>query len=244
MARLAIDVGNTQIKWAVFEGMTLVHSATFEKNDAGFQLIRLLRDYEIDRGLASATGHFKNLATLIEKKGLSIALLGQDTPVPFKNLYGTPETLGTDRIALAAAAALYFKNKNTLIIDAGTCVTYDFKNSANEYLGGAISPGLDMRYRSVHEFTARLPRLQPRNPVAQLLGKTTEEALHSGISGGLVNEIRGAIAAYSNEYRNLQVVLTGGDAQFLANSLKNGIFAPSNFLLEGLNYIMDFNTNQ
>ena len=163
--------------------------------------------------------------------------------MPFKNLYKTPTTLGIDRLALVAASVDQFSDKNVLVIDAGTCVTYDFKNKKNEYLGGAIAPGIGLRYKSLHDFTAKLPLLQLSTPENHI-GKSTEEAIHSGVVFGILHEINGVIEEYCNIYPDLTVILTGGDAHFLSKRLKNGIFATSNFLLEGLNYILAFNNNK
>ena len=159
---------------------------------------------------------------------------------PFKNLYASPETLGIDRMILASGAVLQFQDVNRLVIDAGTCVTYDFIDTNNNYLGGAISPGIGLRYESLHNYTAKLPLLTRENP-KQLIGNSTEQSIHSGVINGLIMEIEGFIN--SNLYRNdnFIIILTGGDADFLAERLKNTIFANSNFLLESLNQIFQYN---
>ena len=160
--------------------------------------------------------------------------------MPFKNHYTTPETLGVDRMALVSAASKSFKKENVLIIDAGTCITYDFLNDENKYLGGAISPGVEMRYKSLHTFTAKLPLLKKKMPQS-FFGDSTEDAIHVGVVISVLNEIEGFISNYQKEYPNLRVILTGGDAHFLRDRIKNDIFANSNFLLEGLNYILETN---
>ena len=145
-----------------------------------------------------------------------------------------------DRIALVAAAVSKYQNQNVLIIDAGTCITFDFVNSSKNYLGGAISPGIEMRYKSLNKFTKKLPLLM-REEAANLIGTSTETCIHSGVINGVISEIDSIIAKYRKKNKDLTVVLTGGDANFLSNRLKNGIFANPFFLLEGLNTILTFN---
>jgi type III pantothenate kinase len=141
---------------------------------------------------------------------------------------------------LVAAAVFKFPNTDVLIIDAGTCITYDFVDAEACYHGGAISPGIKMRYKSLHTFTENLPLLEPDN-MNQLIGNSTETSIHSGVINGVINEIDSIIGQYRKKNKDLTVVLTGGDVNFLANKLKNGIFANPNFLIEGLNEILIHN---
>ncbi|MFT7498501.1 MAG: type III pantothenate kinase, partial [Porticoccaceae bacterium] len=145
-----------------------------------------------------------------------------------------------DRIALASASVFKFPNKNVLVIDAGTCITYDFIDKKGVYYGGAIAPGIEMRYKSLYTFTDKLPLLDVTDP-KQLTGNSTEESIHSGIVNGILSEIEGMIDRYKEKNKELTVVLTGGDTNFLAKRLKNSIFANPNFLLEGLNNILNYN---
>ncbi|WP_439132866.1 type III pantothenate kinase, partial [Polaribacter sp.] len=163
--------------------------------------------------------------------------------LPFKNLYSTPKTLGVDRLALVFAAVLKYPNQNILIIDSGTCITYDFVNKQRKYFGGAISPGIEMRYKALHHYTAKLPLLEIKQPT-NFTGDSTIESIHSGVVNGVLQEIKGIIEQYKNKYLDLTVVLTGGDANFLSKQLKSSIFANQNFLLEGLNKILIFNKNE
>ena len=128
-----------------------------------------------------------------------------------------------------------------LIIDAGTCITYDFINTNNEYLGGAISPGIRLRYRTLNNLTANLPLLDTQLP-QDIIGNSTQNSIHSGVVFGVLKEIDGVIDEYVKKYSDLTVILTGGDTKFLSNQLKNSIFANSNFLLEGLNFILEYNS--
>jgi type III pantothenate kinase len=169
--------------------------------------------------------------------------LNQELPQVFSNAYATPKTLGNDRIALVSAASKLYPSQNVLVIDVGTCITFDIINSENQYLGGAISPGLQMRYRALNTFTENLPLLEPQEEV-NLIGNTTMMSMHSGVIFGIISEIDGVISMYKSQYKDLTIILTGGDSVFLCKRLKNSIFANSNFLLEGLNYILEFNKSQ
>ena len=146
-----------------------------------------------------------------------------------------------DRIALAVAAVAYFPTKNILVIDAGTCVTYDFVTEKAHYLGGAIAPGVASRYKSLHDYTANLPLLEKQVP-KNFIGDSTSASIHSGVINGMSREIDGVIAQYKETYKKLTVVLTGGDAEFLAGQLKSSIFVRPFFLIEGLFTILKINT--
>ena len=189
------------------------------------------------------------VASISEKKMLQLhklvdlEVVSPATKVPFKNLYKTPHTLGVDRIALVSGGIKKYPNKNVLLIDAGTCITFDFVNSKSEYLGGAISPGITMRYKALHNFTANLPLLE-KNELKNFIGKSTNESINSGVVNGVIKELDGVILEYKEKYGNLTVVLTGGDTNFLSKQLKSSIFANQNFLLKGLNEILIFNKNK
>jgi type III pantothenate kinase len=170
---------------------------------------------------------------------VKIHFVSHNDPFPFINRYETPKTLGIDRLVLATGATLRFPKQNRLVIDAGTCVTYDFIDENNNYLGGAISPGLRLRYEALHNYTAKLPLLTLENP-EHLIGKSTSESIHSGVVNGLIFEIDSFIADYKALYSNFIIILTGGDTEFLAKRLKNTIFANSNFLVESLNQTFQY----
>ena len=237
---LAIDIGNTRIKAAVFEGDILLEGFVFLKIDFQEKLENILKTNEkIQYLVVSAVSDvekewFSNLNST-----LKIHFVSHKDPFPFQNTYKTPQTLGIDRMVLAAGATLQYPNQNRLVIDAGTCITYDFIDENNNYLGGAISPGLRLRYESLHNYTAKLPLLTFETP-ENYIGKSTLESIHSGVVHGLAFEIDGFIGAYREQYSNFIIILTGGDSEFLANRLKNTIFANSNFLLESLNQTFQY----
>lgn len=238
---LVVDVGNTKIKVAVFEQNTMLFQNSIEYSDWQSQIKKYIKHYAVNTVWVASVGKIAP-NDFITFKNCKTYFVSQDTKLPFLNKYKTPSTLGNDRKVLAAGAVLKFPNKNRLIIDAGTCVTYDFVDDKNNYLGGAISPGMRLRYESLHNFTANLPLLQKEKPIS-VIGNSTQQSIHSGVVNGLVNEIDGFINAYSSNYENFIIILTGGDAEFLAMQLKNSIFVHSNFLLESLNLIFQFNYN-
>ena len=197
---------------------------------------------DVEKAIISSVGKLKKSDVNYIKKYFKVIILDASTKVPFQNLYKSSETLGVDRIALVSASVQKYDKQNVLIIDAGTCITYDFINSENKYFGGAISPGIRIRYQSLNDLTANLPLLETKIP-QNLTGNSTAQSIHSGIINGILFEIEGTISKYDKKYKDLTVILTGGDADFLSKQLKSSIFANSIFLLEGLNYILEFNTN-
>jgi len=238
---LIIDVGNTLVKLAVFNNNVLEFKKSCIKADFLSVLNEVSVAYpSINDVIVSSVGNFSDGELSEIKNRYKVFVLTHKDPIPFKNNYASPETLGVDRIALVSAAAIQFSNKNVLVIDAGSCITYDFINSENEYLGGAISPGLKMRYKALNLLTDKLPLLEPKT-VDDYMGDSTESSMHIGVIKGALNEIEGFISSYKDDYKELTIILTGGDANYLLDSLKNDIFATSNFLLEGLNYILEYN---
>jgi type III pantothenate kinase len=243
MMNLIIDVGNTRVKAAVFEKDRVVEIVVFSKKEFLSEIKKILKKYIISNGIMSNVAFVSNLELKKLQDLLQIIVISSKTKVPFKNLYKTPKTLGVDRIALVAGAVSQFSNKNVLLIDAGTCITFDFVNSNNEYLGGAISPGIKMRFNSLNKFTANLPLLEKKE-ISNFIGASTSESINSGVVNGIIQEIDGIINQYKKKYLDLTVVLTGGDTNFLALQLKSSIFANQNFLLEGLNEILIFNLDK
>ena len=238
---LIIDVGNTFIKLAAFEDNILLSKISCKKTDFSETFAVFRKKYpQLKRGILSSVGDFTSKELSEIKKGISLFILSHEAEIPFKNTYATPTTLGVDRIALVSAAAIQHPKENVLIIDAGSCITYDFLNASNEYLGGAISPGIEMRYKSLNLLTDKLPLLEKKQP-KNFIGDSTENSIDIGVVRGVANEIDGFIENYAEKYENLTVILTGGDLDFLRDSLKNDIFADSNFLLDGLNYILEHN---
>ena len=239
---LIIDIGNSRAKLAVIKENTILNKITCTSKSIDNNVKKLRKAYVINNCIISSVSKF-DISKLKSFDGLNkVIQLDHNTKIPFVNTYNSPSTLGVDRIALASAAITNYPKQNVLVIDAGTCITYDFINADKQYLGGAISPGIVLRYRSLHEFTANLPLLEQNN--FELIGKDTESAIHSGVLNGFIQEIEGIIDQYKRKFQNLTVVLTGGDTNFLAEKLKSTIFANPNFLLEGLNSILIHNLEE
>lgn len=235
---IIVDIGNTNTKTAIYSNNVLVYAAVIDPENVQ-KCISELQKFNPTHGIISQvsgkTGSWQ--ADFPTTKWL---ILDYQTPVPFCNTYQTPQTLGLDRIALAAASA-NFDTGNVLAIDAGTCITFDFKNDKNEYLGGSIAPGIYMRYRALQHFTAKLPLVESISEAA-LVGRTTQSSIQSGVLNGVVAEIDGIINRYITQFGATKVVLCGGDTLVLAPLIKNSIFATPNFLLEGLHVILKYNS--
>lgn len=240
--RLAIDIGNTLIKAAVYEDNTFVERFQFTANtfESGFEKILQLYPNCLDWILTSV-GQITQEQFEKFTSSVRLHVIERNSKFPFTNQYQTPQTLGIDRMILASGAVLQYPNQPRLIIDAGTCITYDFVDAQNVYHGGAISPGLQMRYQALHHFTARLPLLEKSEP-ENFIGQSTAESIHVGVVKGALHEIDGFIQQYATDQENIIIILTGGDADFLAKQLKNTIFAHSNFLLDSLNQTFQYQT--
>jgi type III pantothenate kinase len=241
---LVVDAGNTRLKLSVFENdQELLHQA-LTYNEAQQHLNIILNRHPVQKSIIASTKHCPTEVLNVLKAKTQLLEFTHKSSLPFNISYKTPNTLGLDRIALAAAAAKEFPQKDCLIIDAGTCVTYDFIDHHQMYHGGAISPGLQMRFKAMHTFTDKLPLIQVNAQELPLIGDSTDMALKIGGFTGLVKEIDGFIDDYLADNEDLTVILTGGDHLFLSTRLKNSIFATSNFLPKGLNYILEYNTRQ
>ncbi|MGB2143849.1 MAG: type III pantothenate kinase [Flavobacteriaceae bacterium] len=240
---LIMDIGNTATKLAVFQSDKMIQVQTVATTNMLAEVEALLKKFSrVKHGLLSSVKMIDDLELKRLQKLLPIKILDVSFQLPFKNAYDTPHTLGVDRLALMAAAVQQYSKRNVLVIDAGSCVTYDFMDSNQNYLGGAISPGVEMRYKALETFTSNLPLLQ-KTPPNQRIGSSTEASIHSGVIHGLLHEMEGTIKEYQNKYPDLTVILTGGDTDFLCKQFKISIFANSNFLLEGLNFLLEFNSN-
>ncbi len=240
---LVIDIGNSVAKVAIFEGYLLVDVAYSSNQDLGV-LPEIIAKYQPEEAIVAAVINFSD-RVLEQLATLSIPLLRLDksTLLPVINLYKTPETLGYDRIAAVVGANGEFPGKDILVIDAGTCITYEFIDSNGNYHGGNISPGLQMRFRALHEFTARLPLVEV-DGLCPSIGTDTESAIRSGVLRGIEYEMLGYIMALKHKYPELLVFLTGGDDFSFDSNLKNIIFADKFLVLKGLNRILKYNNGR
>lgn len=234
MRSLSLDIGNTLFKAGVFEGEELVEKKVATSVE---ELTEWVKDQRIEMGIVSSV-----------RKELTLPLYfpliffgSENVSLPIKNLYLTPETLGKDRLAAAIGAKALFPHTPSLVVDMGTCITFDMVNEEGEYLGGAISPGFQMRFKAMHHFTAKLPLAEiPTGPV-ELIGRDTQECLQSGVLNGIKFEIEMAMISYRTKYPNLKVLLCGGDAQFFESIIKGDIFAFPELVLHGLNHTLLYN---
>ena len=243
MMNLIIDIGNTATKLAVFQLDKILEVQAVPTKGMVSEVEKILEKHpEIIQGVLSSVIFLEPSAINSLLKLLPIKVLESSFRMPFNNCYETPLSLGVDRLALMAAAVKHHPKTNVLVIDAGSCITYDFMDADQNYLGGAISPGVEMRYKSLETFTSNLPLL-PKSIPNQRIGSSTEASIHSGVIHGILQEIEGTIKIYQNNYPDLTVILTGGDVDFLCKQFKISIFANSNFLLEGLNFLLEFNSN-
>lgn len=240
--KLVVDIGNTLTKLAVFDNNTIVE--IFKKDDFTAENISIiLQKYpEIISGILSSVRELNDLQLSQLTDQLEFHILNHNTSLPFINKYKTPKTLGHDRLAAVASGMDIYPGKNVLVIDAGTCITYDIVTSRKEYLGGGISPGLLMRFEAMHTFTGKLPFIKPEIDLKiELTGKTTKDSLLAGGQKAILMEVDGMISAYKEQYYDLKVVLGGGDYKYFDKYLKNNIFAAPNLVVIGLKKILDFN---
>ncbi len=239
---LCIDIGNTRSKYAIFDHEVLVISGVWAKFNVT-TLRKIQNEFPAIQRIIISTVTLIDNATQkeIKKNPDRYLLLDHNLPVPIDNRYKTPKTLGRDRLASVVGAKALFANRACLVIDAGTCIKYDFISAKSIYTGGSISPGVRMRLSAMHHFTAKLPLVEPFE-YDGLVGQDTASALLTGAQLGAVGEIKGMIAAYVEEYGRFRVIITGGDAIFFAKRIKRKIFVSSDLVLIGLNKILNFNT--
>lgn len=240
---LVVDIGNTLLKLAVFDGGRLVAQQCVgelrEETFAG-----LLGDARAARAVVASTrGEAPAIVEAVRRHTDYLLEFTPATPVPIGNAYLTPATLGRDRLAAAVGAATLYPGRNALIVDFGTAVTLDFVSADGVFRGGCISPGMAMRFRALHEYTAALP-LCDATDSAELLGRTTDEAVRLGVMNSLAFEIEGYIARMQGEIEDLCVIFTGGDTNFFAKRIKNTIFANCNLVFWGLNRILEYNASE
>jgi type III pantothenate kinase len=229
---------------AVFNGSELRQLETVETLDS--EVVRNFlkkTDEKVRFVLLSAVKPYSaDLDVFFESCFQTYLRLHHQLPLPIRLNYATPHTLGMDRIAAVAGASAHFEKRDLLVIDAGTCITYDFLNKDLIYSGGAISPGIRMRFKALHTFTGQLPFINWKNgDHAEMTGDSTETSIVSGVVNGAISEVTGFIDHYRSHYDNLQVVMTGGDLETFDKALKNRIFADPNLVLLGLNKILRYN---
>ena len=239
MITFCLDFGNTRLKLAVFENVELKEVIVL-REDATTHLQEIIQQYKPQRSiLSSVVNHDENIEKILRDR-TAFHKLSHLSKLPFSIPVGKPETMGADRIAIAAASVFLFPARNNLAVGLGTCVTFNFINQQHEFMGGSISPGMEMRFRSMHEYTAKLPLSQGHWNVP-LIGYDTATNLQSGVVLGLAREIDGIVDLYKEKFGNFNALLTGGDTALFKPYLKNEIFADPHLIFKGLYAISQYN---
>ncbi len=231
---LTVDIGNTAVKAALWDGGGVVRPV--EGEDWGAE--------SFDGAIVVSTrGEVPRIEEELRRRARFFVRFDHTTPVPIKNLYGTPETLGLDRLAAAVGAHTLWPDRTMLVVDFGTAITYDIVTAAGEYLGGDISPGATTRFRALHEFTEALPFCRLPEGAGEFPARETKTAIGNGVTTGIVAEVEHYIAAAGTKFPGAGVIFTGGDADYFVGRVKFPIFAVSDLVLRGLNAILEHNAN-
>lgn len=239
---LAVDIGNSWAKFAVMDQSKAV--AILREKEPGTQFVeKILSDHpQIDAAIMTTCRSGKTeIEDLLRRRTKRFIVFDNSVPVPIRNLYGTPQTLGPDRLAAAVGANALYPGKNVLAVDFGTAITIDMVSDKGEFLGGNISPGAETRFRALHKFTGKLPLLTLRETDERLIGQDTHEAINNGVVNGIVYEIKGYIDDLNKKYNDLQVIFTGGESIFFAKRFKKPIFVNHDLVVYGLNRILEYN---
>ena len=231
---LALDIGNTAVKWATFEGHTLVERGT-GIDECG-------KWGSVTSAMACASGDLSKYQPMLDTFDFQLSIFNTSLPLPLRLDYKTPDTLGADRLAAACGAWALHPGEDSLVIDAGTCITVDFVSADGTYHGGAIMPGLQMNLRALHTFTARLPVISLDGvDKAPVLGRSTEESIVAGTLGATMLALAGYVTLYRQRCPSLHVLLTGGDADRLTAAGASGWELQPHLTLTGLNELMEWN---
>ena len=238
------DIGNTLVKLALFDGDRLADRYASERFTRAEADALFRRWTGADRAIAAATGaDGRDVAALLRERTDYLLEFRPGMPTPIANAYLTPETLGCDRLAAAVGAAARYPGRNVLIVDFGTAITIDQVSADGVFRGGNISPGVQMRFRALHDYTAALPLCESCEDQT-LLGRSTVEAIRQGVMNGIAFEIEGYIARLFPEIDALSIIFTGGDAKFFVKRIKNTIFAHCDLVFLGLNRILEYNASE
>ena len=237
--KLALDIGNTNSKYAFFDGIDLTESGKLEGLDALQHFIKK-RSSDFTQVIVCSVRFKEKEVESFFSADKPVIYLSHHTPVPLKMGYETPETLGMDRLAAAIGAFEHFSRQPVMVIDIGTCITYDYVNKDGVFEGGIISPGVELRYRAMNDYTRNLPLLDNRD-VGELIGKSTAGAMSSGVIHGITGEIEYMISQFLLKTPDLKVIITGGGAKIFESKIKADIFVALEIVLVGLNRVLDYN---
>lgn len=237
---IVADAGNSYLKIGVFENSILVKVYRILNLDVEDWIKKTAYDKKIPITIASVAP--QNVLDNLKQYFTNCIIIDNKSKLPYSSKYNTPETLGVDRICNVAALKVINPNKNSVSIDIGTCIKFDLLTDLNNYEGGSISPGLLLRYKSLHDYTAKLPLIID-NTKADIVGKSTYESIHSGVVNGIHSEILGMMAVYEQVYDDLTFFMTGGDSQYFDFHGKNNIFVDENLTLKGLYHLYQLNAH-
>jgi type III pantothenate kinase len=239
---LIIDAGNSFFKIALFNSKKIVEEKREKISDWEKAFTKFIENRSIDKIIFSTV----SVEPEILKSRLSVIAptlqMNIHLKIPFNISYKSKSTLGTDRLCGIIGALGIYGKTNLLVIDCGTCITYNFLQNGENFMGGSISPGIDIRFRALHNFTENLPLLSNTNQKPELVGNDTNSSIESGVLNGVLLEMEGIIEQYILNFGLLNVILTGGNHTYFANNLKNTTFAHPNLVLIGLNDILEFNS--
>ena len=239
---LCIDVGNTQVKLGVYDAQNVLHSFSIHSELSIPLLEKVCSEFAIKHAiLSSVRADYQQIIDFLSTQLQTVIQLSAATKMPLKSQYLTPKTLGNDRLAAVVGATVIHPTQGVLVVDAGTCITYDFVTAQHVYMGGSILPGIQMRFRALHQFTAKLPLIEQEN-LNHFIGTSTKTSIQTGVLYGVLHELKGFKLQYEQQFGNIKVIVTGGDASYFESQLKNEIFAQPKLVLIGLNKILNYNT--
>lgn len=242
MVSLCFDIGNTLTKLSVFKRNEIVNFRIINTNDLTI-INQVIDEFQVEAAIISSVSEVpEGLIAVLQRRMSFFQVLTAQTILPIENCYETRDTLGKDRLAAVVGANFMFPGTDLLVIDAGTAITYDLVTRNGQYIGGNISPGIQMRYKALNHFTSRLPLLEATQESYDF-GRNTTDAIRAGVQNGIIFEVDGTINYFKEQYPDLKVLFTGGDAKFFDNKLKNVIFVVSNLVMVGLNRILSFNAS-
>ncbi len=228
-----VDAGNTSIKVAQVKNSQIQSVKRFDDISDALGSIS-------DTVVVCASVLNENFKQLVIDKGGQFHQVTHQSALPFESAYSSMETIGIDRLCNVAGAMKTFESEHCLIVDIGTCIKFDFISAKNVYLGGSISPGINLRYKALHEFTSKLPLIDSKAN-ASIIGDSTASSIHSGVINGIMHEIQGMILRYEKDFGQLKILITGGDASYFEFPQKSNIFANKNLTLEGIVEIYEIN---
>lgn len=244
MINLVIDIGNSRTKIALFNEHDLMFNVPLDR--LTIDHLKMLKDEhpQLNKAILSSVKTVESEITDYLSRSFEFFLeLDYLTSLPIENIYETPETLGKDRLAAAVGANELFPDQNLLIIDAGTAITYDLVSKKNQFVGGNISPGLEMRFKALNHFTGKLPLINYSDEY-QSIGRNTTDAIRAGVQNGILFEMAQTIDLFNRNYQNLHIIMTGGDSNFFDKKLNYSIFVHFNLTLIGLNRILEYNAKK